>query len=438
MRMATITMTPRLDTRLQRLRSTLGRLGRFGGRRGHQAHAAGDVWRFPAGTPVDAAVLRTTWELLLSSQPAIPYLLTRPSDGATRLVVGENVTRLLGHAPTAAAAADWWDDAIHPEDRDLALQRRAVALQGGPAKQTYRFRAADGRYRILSDELRLTHRNARVVTAVGIFTDVTQRHEIEAAHATALCQLQKEAAVGKLASGVAHDFNNVLTAIRAYCDLVIEDLGTRHPLAGDVSAIQSAARDATALVKQLLGLSRPQPATLAPLEVNALIRGFEGMLRRMIPETIELRLALDPAAGRVLADRCLLEHVLLNLVANARDAMSQGGGRVVIRTESVTLATPLTHRHGLVPAGRYAVIAVEDTGCGMDDATQRQAFEMYFTTKEPGKGTGLGLSTTYGFVKQCGGHILLESECGRGTRVRIFHSLTDRASMPECPVRRSA
>ena len=433
MRMTTITMTPRPDTRLQRFRATLGRLGRFGRRRGHQAHAAGDVWRFPAGIPVDAPAVRTAWELLFSSQRAIPYLLTQPSDGATRLVVGENVTGVLGYAPVEAAAADWWADAIHPEDRDLALQRRAAALLGGPARQTYRFRAADGRYRKLSDELRLTRRNSRVVTAVGILTDVTLGHESEAARAAALCQLQKEAAIGKLASGVAHDFNNVLTAIRAYCDLLIEDLGPRHPLAADVSAIQFAARDATSLVKQLLGLSRPQPAPLAPLEVNAVIRGFQGMLRRMIPENIELGLALDPATGRVLADRGLLEHVLLNLVANARDAMPRGG-RVVIRTESVTMATSLTHRHGLVPAGRYAVIAVEDSGCGMDDATQRQAFETYFTTKEPGKGTGLGLSTTYGIVKQCGGHIVLESECGRGTRVRIFHPLQEDGD----PERRSA
>jgi signal transduction histidine kinase/ActR/RegA family two-component response regulator len=380
---------------------------------------------------MDASAWKAAGELMLSSQPVVPYQLSTSRAGSKEWAVGDSVNRVLGYSLEVAASADWWLNNLHPEDASIAAHRRAAALIGGPSTQTYRFRCADGTYRILIDELRVI-RDTTPGRAVGILRDITAEQAAADGHAMLLRQAQKGAAIGELAGGIAHDFNNVLTAIRAYCDLVIEDLGPRHRLIADVTAIGTAARHATSLVRQLLGLSQPQAPSLGVLDVNAVISEFEGMLQRMIRENIRLSLSLHPSAGRVLADRGLVEQVLLNLVANARDAMP-AGGRVSIRTEGVNLSAPVSHRHGVVPPGCYTMIEIEDTGCGMDEATQQRVFEAYFTTKEPGKGTGLGLSTAYGVVKQCRGHIVLTSERGRGTRFRLYHPQTDRAPTPERP-----
>jgi two-component system cell cycle sensor histidine kinase/response regulator CckA len=381
---------------------------------------------------IDGWALQAAGELALASQPVVPYLLSTSSASRSECVVGESVTRVLGYSLEAAAVGGWWLANLHPEDASVATQRRAAALAGGPSTQTYRFRCADGDYRTLTDQLRVIAGGATHGRAIGILTDITPRPATDDGHAMMLRQAQKGAAIGELASGIAHDFNNVLTAIRAYCDLVIEDLGPRHRLVADVTAIATAARHATSLVRQLLGLSRPQAPSLGVMDVNAVISEFEGMLQRMIRENIRLSLSLDPGAGRIVADRGLVEQVLLNLVANARDAMPNGG-RVSIRTEGVHLGMPVSHRHGVVPPGGYTMIEVEDTGCGMDEGTQQRVFDAYFTTKEPGKGTGLGLSTTYGILKQCRGHIVLTSEPGRGTRFRLYHPQTDRAPTPDRP-----
>jgi len=381
---------------------------------------------------MDGSALQAAGELALASQPIVPYLLSTRATNFSECVVGESVSRVLGYPVEAAAVAGWWLANLHPEDASVATQRRAAALTGGPPAQTYRFRCADGSYRTLSDEIRVSAGGTTPGSTVGILTDITGQQATNDRQALMLRQAQKGAAIGELASGIAHDFNNVLTAIRAYCDLVIEDLGPRHRLVADVTAIGTAARHATSLVKQLLGLSRPQLPSLGVLDVNVVISEFEGMLRRMIRENIQLSLSLDPGAGRIVADRGLVEHVLLNLVANARDAMP-AGGRVSIRTEGVTLSMPVSHRHGVVPPGCYTMIEIEDTGCGMDEGTQQRVFEAYFTTKEPGKGTGLGLSTTYGILKQCRGHIVLTSERGHGTRFRLYHPQTDRVPTPERP-----
>lgn len=399
---------------------------------GRGRHLAGsDPWERSSGATrrIDDAALRAAGELALATQPIVPYLLAASPANHSDCVVGESVARVLGYPPEAAAVAGWWLANLHPEDAELATQRRARALTGGPSAQTYRFRCADGSYRTLSDEIRLIDGGA--TTAVGILTDITSQQATNDCQSRMLRQAQKAAVIGELASGIAHDFNNVLTAIRAYCDLLIEDLGPRHRLVADVTAIGTAARHASSLVKQLLGLGRPQLPALGVLDVNTVISEFEGMLRRMIREDIQLSLSLDPGAGCIVADRGLLEQVLLNLVANARDAMP-AGGRVSIRTERVDLGAPVQHHHGVVPPGRYTMIEIEDTGCGMDEETQQRVFDAYFTTKAAGKGTGLGLATTYGILKQCRGHIVLTSERGRGTRFRLYHPQTDRAPTPEC------
>jgi two-component system cell cycle sensor histidine kinase/response regulator CckA len=269
---------------------------------------------------------------------------------------------------------------------------------------------------------------------VSVVNDVTERKQLE----EQLRQSQKMEAVGQLAGGIAHDFNNILAVITGYAELLLADLDGEDPRRADVVEIETAARRATSLTHQLLAFSRRQVLQPAVLEVNAVIRNLEKMLRRIIGEHIEFSLVLEPTLGRVKVDPGQLEQVLLNLVVNARDAMPRGGKLVITtsnerRTESGGDA-PDFGRH-------YIVIGVSDTGIGMDRETQTRIFEPFFTTKEVGKGTGLGLSTVYGITSQSGGHVTVDSEPGRGTTFHISLPRVEEALTPsEAPraLRRSS
>ncbi|HUK22739.1 MAG TPA: ATP-binding protein [Gemmatimonadales bacterium] len=233
-----------------------------------------------------------------------------------------------------------------------------------------------------------------------------------------LRQSQKLEAIGTLAGGVAHDFNNILTVIHSYTELVLDELPTGR-LREDLEQVQQAAMRATTLTKQLLAFSRKQVMQPKVLDLNVVVAGVEKMLRRVIGEDIELATTKDPALARVLADPGQLEQVLMNLAVNSRDAMPHGG-----RLSIVTVNTIVgEHDPGRIPVmapGAWVLLTVSDTGTGMDAATQARIFEPFFTTKEAGKGTGLGLSTVYGIVKQSGGFITVESEAGQGTTFRIY------------------
>ena len=256
----------------------------------------------------------------------------------------------------------------------------------------------------------------------GMVTDVTEHKqtvEVRGRLEAQLRQAQKMEAVGRLAGGIAHDFNNILTAILGVADLLLLDLAPDDRHRTDVMEILDAGKRAAALTSQLLAFSRQQVLTLERLDLNALVTDGERLLRRVIGENIQITTALDPALGTIEADPGQLEQVLLNLAVNARDAMPNGG-TLTIGTTNVELDATHGEAAFEVTPGPYVMLAVTDTGVGMDRDTQAHMFEPFFTTKETGKGTGLGLATVYGIVKQNRGYIWVHSQAGQGTTFKIY------------------
>jgi CheY-like chemotaxis protein len=226
-------------------------------------------------------------------------------------------------------------------------------------------------------------------------------------------------AIGLLAGGIAHDFNNLLTAIRGYSDLLLHRLDGRSEMRREVEEIRKAGERAASLTRQLLAFSRKQVLQPKVLDLNAVVAGMDNMLQRLIGEDIDLVAVLRPGLWNVLADPGQLEQVIMNLVVNARDAMPRGG-KVTIETANVELDDSYVRQHAAVSPGPYVMLAISDTGKGMDEETKNRLFEPFYTTKEKGKGTGLGLSTVYGIVKQSGGYIWAYSDIGKGTAFKVY------------------
>jgi len=234
-----------------------------------------------------------------------------------------------------------------------------------------------------------------------------------------LRQSLKMEAMGRLAGGVAHDFNNMLTLILGYSQILLKALGTDNPLSQDVLEIKQAGERSAALVRQLLAFSRRQVLQPKVLDLNGVVTNFESMLRRVIGEDVTLRTVLSPGLEYVKVDAGQMEQVIMNLVVNARDAMPNGG-TLTIETANVELDEAYVLKHKPMAPGRCVMLAVSDTGCGMDHETQARIFDPFFTTKELGKGTGLGLSTVYGIIKQSEGYIWVDSEPGQGATFKIY------------------
>ena len=234
-----------------------------------------------------------------------------------------------------------------------------------------------------------------------------------------LRQSQKMEAIGKLAGGVAHDFNNLLTVIIGRCGILLNRLGPTHQLSRDLEMVRTTAERAARLTRQLLAFGRKQVLQPQPLDVNLAVEGIAPMLRRLIGEDVEHMVRLRPGVGRVMADPSQIEQVIVNLVVNARDAMPQGG-RLMLETANVDLDAAYLRRHPGSQIGPHVMLAVSDTGVGMDAETRARVFEPFFTTKDPGKGSGLGLSTVYGIVQQSGGAVWVYSEPGQGAVFKVY------------------
>ena len=257
----------------------------------------------------------------------------------------------------------------------------------------------------------------RPVRLVAVYRDMTEMRRLQ----DILVHSQRLDAVGQLAGGVAHDFNNLLSVINGYCEILSGRLTADDAARRDLEEIHKAGQKAAGLTRQLLAFSRRQEMDPKVINLNQMIRELGELLRRLVGPagTLELDLAVD--LGNIRADPALTQQVILNLVINARDALPAAGGTVTVRTAGTIVPPHLrSHSASEIQPGRYAMLAVQDTGEGMDAETQRRLFEPFFTTKEPGKGTGLGLSTVYGIVKQSGGYITVQSDLKAGSTFAVY------------------
>jgi PAS domain S-box-containing protein len=313
---------------------------------------------------------------------------------------------------------------LSPATHDLLFSKCARVLETRePLEEEFAANASE------IDAVRLRHQIVPLADGVAVTArDVTERHRLE----EELRHSQKMEAVGRLAGGIAHDFNNLLTAINGYSDLLLERVPEDHPLRSDLQEIHGAGERAAALTHQLLAFSRRQVMKPERLDLNAVIGDVENMLRRLIGEHIEVRTNLAPELGYVHADRGQIQQVLMNLVVNARDAM-EAGGILTLETANLDSGSGTARQAFGAPLGRHVMLAVSDTGCGMDEATLAHIFEPFFTTKPSGKGTGLGLSTVYGIIQQSGGHLSAESRTGVGSVFRVFLPLDEKSQNTSSP-----
>jgi two-component system, cell cycle sensor histidine kinase and response regulator CckA len=285
----------------------------------------------------------------------------------------------------------------------------------------------------LSANVRAAREAGEIVSYEGSLEDISQRKLLE----EQFRQSQKMEAVGRLAGGVAHDFNNAIGVITGYSELLQLRLPPGDPLHRYADEIAKAGQRAASLTRQLLAFSRKQVIQPEVLDLNVIVGEIDKMLGRLIGEDIQITFSREPRLAPIKADPGQIEQILMNLAVNARDAMPQGG-KLFIQTSNVDLDETYSRQHAYVKEGRYIMLSFSDTGCGMDKLTQAKVFEPFFTTKAQGKGTGLGLSTVYGIVKQNGGYIWVYSELGKGATFRIYFPRAEgtehRSEQPATPL----
>jgi PAS domain S-box-containing protein len=316
-------------------------------------------------------------------------------------------------------------DFVHQDDRSRYLEMHRAASSGSPGRMEFRMTGLDGGARFVDSRAvpfdTAVPGSGTQRAVLSVTSDISERKQLEAQ----LRQAQKMEAIGQLAGGVAHDFNNMLAIILGYSDMLLDQIGPDKPIGQDLREIKAAAERAAALTKQLLAFSRKQVLSMVAVDVTGVVRTVEPMLQRLLGERITITTALAEDLVPVMADTAQLEHLLINLSVNARDAMPEGGV-LTFTTANVTLDAIFTRDHPGARIGPYAMLSVADTGTGMSSDVQARIFEPFFTTKESGRGTGLGLAAAYGTVKQLGGYIEVESRLGHGTTFRLYLPETTR------------
>jgi len=357
--------------------------------------------------------------IIINETPAI--ICGIAPDGATTFInpAGQTIT---GYSVEELIGKNWWTT-FYPGDEYLQVERLFRDVKEGNARDyEMTLTTRDGNKRTISwSFLNSFDKDGNIVQIIGFGNDITERKKSEAERERLeeqLRQSQKMEAIGTLAGGVAHDFNNILTAVTGYASLVQERLKD-ETTQGYIREILNAANRAAELTRGLLAFSRKQTISLQQKDLNEVVQNIQKMLARIIGEDIKLKTVLSDKRLPVSVDSVQIDQVLLNLATNARDAMPDGG-HLIIETYDVDMDRSYVEAHLIESSGKYAVLTVSDTGIGMDLKTKENIFEPFFTTKGVGKGTGLGLAMVYGIIKQHGGTINVYSEVGKGTTFRIY------------------
>ncbi|WP_437623666.1 ATP-binding protein [Sorangium sp. So ce1151] len=357
-------------------------------------------------------------ERMLNEAQRIAHVGSWSYDLASRTVRwSEQLYHILGVDPSRRPTFELFASLIHPEDRHRVLGGAESASPLGIASpvecRVVRPSTGELRHVQMAAQL-LTDETGAIVGLVGTSLDITERRRLE----EQLLHSQKLEAIGRLAGGVAHDFNNMLTAIFGHRELAARKVQASSSVLEHLTQIGTAAERAAALTRQLLAFARKQLIQPTVVDPNALILGVESLLRPLVGEDVELDVLPGSQIWPIRIDRGQFEQLLMNLAVNARDAMP-AGGRLTFETANTTICPDDAERRPEIEPGDYVELTVTDTGQGMEDAIQQYVFEPFFTTKEPGKGSGLGLATCHGIVKQHGGHIWFSSASGQGTRFTI-------------------
>lgn len=331
---------------------------------------------------------------------------------------------LVGYSVDELRNTNIWD-IVHPEERQMVMERAMARQKGEPVSSNYEFRVVrkDGEILWVDFSASLIKYGDKQIV-LGTVYDITEKKKLE----SQLLHAQKMEAIGRLTGGIAHDFNNILTAIIGYATILNLKMDENDPLIQNAKQILLACEKATEITQNLLAFSRKKAIETKEININDTVAMIEKILKRLIGEDIELVTNLWKEGLICLADKTQLEQVLINLATNARDAMPDGG-TLSIETSLVEITPDFIRKHGFGTVGKYALITVTDTGCGMDEETKKKIFDPFFTTKEVGKGTGLGLSIVYGIVKQHNGYINVYSEVDKGTTFKIYLPICREASI---------